>query len=207
MPNEEMLYPPHMKEHLCSLNKNAPANGENTEPVIRSLDQYLADILSFGESTEDAAEIAAFIKDQQERIDAVRTACAGKQPVRVFIYAGKNDAGHIFTSSSEHFETLLIEAAGGRSIFHDRTGGLWVTVSEQEIVSMDPQVMVIHAGEEDIFDEMTADIEQSPQLSQLRCVRESNFVPIAQENVMPGVQVANAVEWFFRWFQKADNQL
>lgn len=157
-----------------------------------TLEQQYQEILDIGKifGVEDAAE--SFVADQRARIEAVRTAVAGGEPVDVLVYdSGSNG---VFTCSGSNFETLLIELAGGHNIFDDLTDQQWVTVSYEEVLARDPDIILIHDYDSPSVEAKIAEIKSDPTLSQLECVQNSRFAAITLESVLPGDRMAYAVE-------------
>ena len=157
-----------------------------------TLEQQYQEILDIGKifGVEDAAE--SFVADQRARIEAVQTAVAGGEPVDVLVYdSGSNG---VFTCSGSNFETLLIELAGGHNIFDDLTDQQWVTVSYEEVLARDPDIILIHDYDSPSVEAKIAEIKGDPTLSQLECVQNSRFAAITLESVLPGDRMAYAVE-------------
>ena len=157
-----------------------------------TLEQQYQEILDIGKifGVEDAAE--SFVADQRARIEAVQTAVAGGERVDVLVYdSGSNG---VFTCSGSNFETLLIELAGGHNIFDDLTDQQWVTVSYEEVLARDPDIILIHDYDSPSVEAKIAEIKSDPTLSQLECVQNSRFAAITLESVLPGDRMAYAVE-------------
>ena len=157
-----------------------------------TLEQQYQEILDIGKifGVEDAAE--SFVADQRARIEAVRTAVAGGEPVDVLVYdSGSNG---VFTCSGSNFGTLLIGLAGGHNIFDDLTDQQWVTVSYEEVLARDPDIILIHDYDSPSVEAKIAEIKSDPTLSQLECVQNSRFAAITLESVLPGDRMAYAVE-------------
>ena len=157
-----------------------------------TLEQQYQEILDIGKifGVEDAAE--SFVADQRARIEEVQTAVAGGEPVDVLVYdSGSNG---VFTCSGSNFETLLIELAGGHNIFDDLTDQQWVTVSYEEVLARDPDIILIHDYDSPSVEAKIAEIKSDPTLSQLECVQNSRFAAITLESVLPGDRMAYAVE-------------
>ena len=122
----------------------------------------------------------------------MQTAVAGGEPVDVLVYdRGSNG---VFTCSGSNFETLLIELAGGHNIFDDLTDQQWVTVSYEEVLARDPDIILIHDYDSPSVEAKIAEIKSDPTLSQLECVQNSRFAAITLESVLPGDRMAYAVE-------------
>ncbi|MBE6965610.1 MAG: iron ABC transporter substrate-binding protein [Ruminococcaceae bacterium] len=154
-------------------------------------EQY-KEILDIGKifGIEERAE--AFVADQKARISAVQERLRGKEPVKVLVYDSGNDG--VFTCSGTNFESLLISLAGGKNIFDDLTEKHWVTVSYEEVIKREPDVIVIHDYDSPSVEEKIAEIKADSSLASLDCVKNERFVPITLESVLPGNRMAYAVE-------------
>ncbi|MBQ2743723.1 MAG: ABC transporter substrate-binding protein [Oscillospiraceae bacterium] len=154
-------------------------------------EQY-KEILDIGKifGIEERAE--AFVADQKARISAVQEKLRGKEPVKVLVYDSGNDG--VFTCSGTNFESLLISLAGGKNIFDDLAEKQWVTVSYEEVIKREPDVIVIHDYDSPSVEEKIAEIKANSSLASLDCVKNERFVPITLESVLPGNRMAYAVE-------------
>lgn len=154
-------------------------------------EQY-KEILDIGKifGIEERAE--AFVADQKARISAVQERLRGKEPVKVLVYDSGNDG--VFTCSGTNFESLLISLAGGKNIFDDLAEKHWVTVSYEEVIKREPDVIVIHDYDSPSVEEKIAEIKANSSLASLDCVKNERFVPITLESVLPGNRMAYAVE-------------
>ncbi len=171
------------------------AKGYGIDVYVNSattLDEQYKEILDIGKifGIEERAE--AFVADQKARISAVGEKLSGKEPVKVLVYDSGNDG--VFTCSGTNFESLLISLAGGKNIFDDLTEKQWVTVSYEEVIKREPDVIVIHDYDSPDVEEKIAEIKANPTLASLDCVKNERFVPITLESVLPGNRMAYAVE-------------
>lgn len=157
-----------------------------------TLEEQYQEILDIGKifDVEDTAE--QFVDDQKKRIAAVQETVAGEEPVKVLVYDSGNDG--VFTCSGTNFESLLIGLAGGENIFSDLDEKQWVTVSYEEVLARDPDVILIHDYDSPSVEEKIAEIKANPTLSQLDCVKNERFAVISLESVLPGDRMAYAVE-------------
>ncbi len=157
-----------------------------------TLEEQYQEILDLGKifGVEQAAQ--AFVDDQRARIQAVQERVAGQEPVDVLVYDSGNDG--VFTCSGSNFESLLIGLAGGRNLFDDLTDQQWVTVSYEEVLARDPDVILIHDYDSPSVEEKLAEIAGNPTLAQLDCVKNQRFATITLESVLPGDRMAYAVE-------------
>ncbi len=157
-----------------------------------TLEEQYQEIRDIGKifGVEDKAE--EFISDQKARIEAVQEAVSGREAVDVLIYDSGNNG--VFTCSGSNFESLLIELAGGHNIFSDMTDAQWITVSYEEILARNPDVILIHDYDSPSVEEKIAEIKSNPTLAQLGCVKEERFAFVTLESVLPGNRMAYAVE-------------
>ena len=157
-----------------------------------TLEEQYQEILDIGRifGIEEKAE--AYVADQKARIKAVQEKTADQAPVNVLVYDSGNDG--VFTCSGTNFESLLVELAGGKSLFDDLTEKQWVTVSYEEVLNRNPDVILIHDYDSPSVEEKIAEIKANPTLSQLDCVKNENFAVITLESVLAGNRMAYAVE-------------
>lgn len=139
---------------------------------------------------EDAAE--ALVADQKMRIQAVSDRLDGVVPKKVLVYDSGSDG--VFTCSGSNFESTLIALAGGKNLFDDLTDKQWITVSYEEILVRNPDVILIHDYDALSIEEKIAEIKANPTLSLLDCVQNERFAVITLESVLPGCRMAYAVE-------------
>jgi iron complex transport system substrate-binding protein len=160
--------------------------------AAQTLEQTYREINDIGKifGVEDRA--AAFVAGQMERIASVRQKLAGRAPVKVLVYDSGSDG--VFTCSGVNFETLLINESGGRNIFDDLTEKAWVTVSYEEVLKRSPDVIIIHDYDSPSVEAKMAEIRANDSLSQLDAVKNSRFVIIELESVLPGNRLAYTVE-------------
>ncbi len=157
-----------------------------------TLDEQYKEILDIGKIFGIEERTEAFVADQKTRISAVGEKLRGKEPIKVLVYDSGNDG--VFTCSGTNFESLLISLAGGKNIFADLTEKQWVTVSYEEVIKREPDVIVIHDYDSPGVEEKIAEIKANSSLASLDCVKNERFVPITLESVLPGNRMAYAVE-------------
>lgn len=163
-----------------------------------TLEQQYKEIEDIGKifKVEDVAK--KFIDEQKDRINSVNNTLKDVTPVKVLVYDSGNDG--IFTCSGSNFESLLIEQANGKNIFDDINEKQWITVSYEEVLKRNPDVIVIHDYDAPSVDEKIAEIKTNPILAQLDCVKNNRFAIITLESVLPGNRMAYAVESFAKAF-------
>lgn len=157
-----------------------------------TMEQIYDEILDLGTIFGIEQTAQDFVSDQKSRIQAVQDKVAAYEPVEVLVYDSGNDG--VFTCSGSNFETELITLAGGRNIFAELTDKQWVTVSYEEVLKRQPDVILIHDYDTPSVEEKIAEIKANPVLSQLPCVQNERFAVITLESVLPGNRMAYAVE-------------
>ena len=157
-----------------------------------TLEEQYQEITDLGRifGVEDTA--SAFVEDQRARIAAVADTLNGQTPKKALVYDSGNDG--VFTCSGSNFESLLISLAGGENLFDDLTDKQWITVSYEEVLAREPDVILIHDYDSPSVEEKIAEIKSNPTLSQLDCVKNDAFAVITLESVLPGDRMAYAVE-------------
>lgn len=157
-----------------------------------TLEQQYQEILDIGKIFEVEDKAEAYVADQKARIATVGEKIKDLEPVNVLIYDSGNDG--VFTCSGVNFESLLVGLAGGNNIFADLDEKQWITVSYEEVLARNPDVILIHDYDSPSVEEKIQEIKSNPTLSQLDCVKNERFATITLESVLPGNRMAYAVE-------------
>lgn len=163
-----------------------------------TLEQQYKEIMDIGVIFSIEENARNFVEDQKARISAVEEKIKDHNPLKVLVYDSGNSG--VFTCSGSNFESLLIEKAGGKNIFSDITDKQWITVSYEDVLSRNPDIIVIHDYNTPSVEEKIAEIKANPSLSQLNCVKNNRFVTITLESVLPGNRMAYAVETLAKGF-------
>jgi iron complex transport system substrate-binding protein len=157
-----------------------------------TLEQQYQEILDIGEIFGISETAEKYVADQKARIQNVQDKVKGETALNVLVYDSGNDG--VFTCSGTNFESLLISLAGGKNMFDDLTEKQWVTVSYEEVIARNPDIILIHDYDSPSVEEKIAEIKANDMLSQLECVKEERFATITLESVLPGNRMAYAVE-------------
>lgn len=163
-----------------------------------TLDEQYNEILDIGKIFKIEETAQKYVDEQKSRIKAVGDAVKDLDKPRVLVYDSGNDG--VFTCSGTNFESLLIEKAGGKNIFSDLKDKQWITVSYEEVIKRNPDVIVIHDYDSPSVEEKIAEIKANKVLSQLDCVKNERFVIIDLESVLPGNRMAYSVEKLSKGF-------
>lgn len=143
-------------------------------------------IFAIQETTE------AFIADQKKRIEAVQAKVATVKPLKVLVYDSGNNG--VFTCSGAGFESELIGYAGGENLFGDLKEKVFMTVSYEEVLARDPDIILIHDYDSPSVEAKILEIKENSTLSQMSAVKNNRFVSIELESVLPGSRMAHTVE-------------
>ncbi|MEG0035247.1 MAG: ABC transporter substrate-binding protein [Oscillospiraceae bacterium] len=173
-------------EELATLGITTFVNCTNTIE-----DQY-QEIENIGKIFKVEDNASALIAEQKSRIKAVEDKIKGKEPIKVLVYDSGNDG--IFTCGGINFETLLINMSGGKNIFDDLTEKQWVTISYEEAIARNPDIILVHDYDSPSVEEKIAEIKANPVLAQLDCVKNDRFARIELESVLPGNRMAYTIE-------------
>ncbi|MDR0539000.1 MAG: ABC transporter substrate-binding protein [Spirochaetaceae bacterium] len=157
-----------------------------------TFEQTFQEILDIGKIFGVTETAQTYVDNQKSRLQAVWSKIAGKSPVKVLIYDSGGNG--VFTCSGINFETFIINAAGGKNIFDDLKEKAWVTVSYEEVLARNPDVIIIHDYDSPSVEEKLAEIRGNSTLAQLDAVKNNRFVTIELESALPGNRIAYAVE-------------
>jgi len=131
------------------------------------------------------------IAQMQGEIAEVQTAVSQvAEPVRVFLHDGGTET---VLTSGKALATNLIALAGGTNIFADADNN-WVSVSLEEVVARDPEVIIIlDPYGATTAEEKIAFLESNPAFSSVSAVQNGRYVIVALAPLEAGVRNADAV--------------
>ncbi len=86
----------------------------------------------------------------------------------------------------------LISLAGGRNVFHDlkRT---WTTVSWEQVVSSDPDCIIVNDYGTPSYAQKIAFLQSSPITAQMRAVKAACFIRLGSGELTPSPTNGDAV--------------
>ena len=154
-------------------------------------DMY-ADILNLGTIFGVEARAEALVEGYKSELKNFKASLTSiEEGLRVFVYDSGEDAP--FTAGRYAMPTALIEAAGGRNIMDDFNKS-WGTVTWEEVVERDPQVVVI-VNYGDVTAEQKRDYMMSnPAFKNISAVKNDRFVTLEYVEATPGPRNINAVK-------------
>nr|WP_200811320.1 ABC transporter substrate-binding protein [Pseudooctadecabacter jejudonensis] len=156
-----------------------------------SIDMMYADLMNLGTifGVEDrAAEVVdGYRADLAAFTDGLDTG----EPLRVFVYDSGEDTP--FTAGRYAMPTALIEAAGGVNIMDDFEKS-WATVTWEEVVERNPEVIVIVNYGDVTAEQKRAFMMSNPAFADLDAVRNDRFVTLEYVEATPGPRNIEAVK-------------
>lgn len=157
-----------------------------------TLEEMYREILDLGQIFHIQERAQAYVDEQKLRIGEVMDKVSAAEPLKVLVYDSGGEG--VFTCGGANFESKLISLAGGINIFEDITDKQWITVSYEEILKREPDIILIHDYDAPSLEEKLAAIKSNPALAQLECVKQQRFAVIALESVLAGGRMAYTVE-------------
>ena len=157
-----------------------------------SLEDMYNDLLNLGKifGVEDRAKtlVASYkleLKNFEEDLKNI------DQGLRVFVYDSGEDAP--FTAGRYAMPTALIEAAGGQNIMDDFNKS-WGTVTWEEVVDRDPQVVVIVNYGDVTAEQKREYMMSNPAFKNISAVKNNRFVTLAYVEATPGPRNIQAIK-------------
>jgi iron complex transport system substrate-binding protein len=165
-----------------------------------SINDTYTDLRNLGEIFNVRAKARQVIAAMQHQVAAAHAKVAGLKPVTVFDY----DSGQAapFTGAGLAVPTALITLAGGKNIF----AGLkqsFTSVSWEQVVSKDPQCIMINDYGTPTAAQKEKFLETSPITRNLTAVKNHCFLPLSYDEITPGPRNATAVAAIARWLHPA----
>ena len=126
----------------------------------------------------------------QEVADAASQAGGTGDPLRVFMFDSGDDAPYTAVCCSMF--TNMIETAGGENIFDD-VDGRWKSVSWEEVIDRDPELIVLTEADWSTSQEKTDLLLGNSALADITAVKEQRFVVLQFSSLVPGIRNATAI--------------
>ncbi|WP_333847918.1 ABC transporter substrate-binding protein [Phaeobacter italicus] len=161
------------------------------KPKVSMEDMY-ADIENLGKifGVEDKA--TALIEGYRAELAALAPDRAGDQkPPRVFVYDSGEESP--FTAGRYAMPTALIEAAGGTNIMDDFEKS-WATVTWEEVVERNPEIVVIVNYGNVTAEEKRAFMMNNPAFAEMDAVKNDRFVTLEYVEATPGPRNIKAIK-------------
>ena len=158
-----------------------------------SLKDMYADILNLGKIFGVKSRAEALVESYKSELEIFKAKLVNiDEGLRVFVYDSGEDAP--FTAGRYAMPTALIEAAGGQNIMDDFNKS-WGTVTWEEVIDRDPQVVVI-VNYGDVTAEQKREYTMSnPAFKNISAVKNNRFVTLEYVEATPGPRNIKAVSY------------
>lgn len=153
------------------------------------------DIRNLGAIFGKQAEAENVISNMQQRVTDVTEKVSGKEPLKV-MSLDNIDEDSYYVAGGIGLAQDLITLAGGINVFEDSDKQFSV-VNVEEIISRNPDVIVIHAYTYAGLEEAQAKIDvlmNTEELSEVPAVKNNNIIVVPVFQVNPSIQNINYVE-------------
>ena len=156
-----------------------------------TLDDVYTDISAIGDIFGVADRADALVKAMSEEVaDAASQADKTGDALRVFMFDSGDDSPYTAVCCSMF--TNMIETAGGENIFDD-VDGRWKTVSWEEVIDRDPELIVLTEADWSTSQEKIDLLLGNPALADITAVKEQRFVVLQFSSLVPGIRNATAI--------------
>jgi len=157
-----------------------------------SMDDMYNDLLNLGaifDVSDKAKELVAGYKADLANFTASLN--ADDEPLRVFVYDSGEDTP--FTAGRYAMPTALIEAAGGKNVLDDFEKS-WATVTWEEVVERNPEVIVIVNYGNVTAEEKRDFMMSNPAFADIDAVKNDRFVTLEYVEATPGPRNIAAIK-------------
>ena len=156
-----------------------------------SIEDMYSDLLNLGAIFGVSERANALVDSYRAELASMTGAIDTTDPVRVFVYDSGEDAP--FTAGLYAMPTALIEAAGGQNIMDDFEKS-WGTVTWEEVVERNPEVIVIVNYGEVTAEQKRAFMMGNSAFSELDAVKNDRFVTLEYVEATPGPRNIQAIK-------------
>jgi len=158
------------------------------------IDAIWGDIELVGEITGTEKRAEELIKDMQDSISQVTALMEDAPKVRVFFIVDATDLTLPWTAGAGSFIDALITMAGGENIAA-KGQGAWVQFSLEQIVSSDPEVIIIQTMTGGIPTVSKEELEAHPAWGEMTAAKQGNICFINGDLVSrPGPRIVQGLE-------------
>ena len=156
-----------------------------------TIDDVYTDIRAIGDIFGVADRADALVKAMSEEVaDAAPQSDTTGDALRVFMFDSGDDSPYTAVCCSMF--TNMIETAGGENIFDD-VDGRWKTVSWEEVIDRDPELIVLTEADWSTSQEKLDLLLGDPALADITAVKEQRFAVLQFSSLVPGIRNATAI--------------
>ena len=156
-----------------------------------SIDDMYADLLNLGAifDVEDTAK--NLVNNYKAELKSFKDDLETGEPVRAFVYDSGEDTP--FTAGLYAMPTALIEAAGGVNVMNGFEKS-WGTVTWEEVVAQNPEVIVIVNYGSVTAEQKRAFMMSTPAFANIAAVKNDRFVTLEYVEATPGPRNIKAIK-------------
>ena len=157
-----------------------------------SLEDMYNDILNLGKIFEVEDRAKALVANYRSELESFKANLKNTdERLRVFVFDSGEDAP--FTAGRYAMPTALIEVGGGQNIMDDFYKS-WGTVTWEEVVDHDPQVVVIINYGDVTAEQKREYMMSNPAFKNISAVKNNRFVTLEYVEATPGPRNIKAVK-------------
>lgn len=156
-----------------------------------SIDDMYADLLNLGAifNVEDTAK--NLVNNYKAELKSFKDDLETGEPLRAFVYDSGEDTP--FTAGLYAMPTALIEAAGGVNVMNGFEKS-WGTVTWEEVVAQNPEVIVIVNYGSVTAEQKRAFMMSNPAFANIAAVKNDRFVTLEYVEATPGPRNIKAIK-------------
>ena len=162
-----------------------------------SIDDMYADLLNLGSIFNGEDRAKNLVNDYKADLKSFKSNLETGEPVRAFVYDSGEDTP--FTAGLYAMPTALIEAAGGVNVMNGFEKS-WGTVTWEEVVAQNPEVIIIVNYGSVTAEQKRAFMMSNPAFANIEAVKNDRFVTLEYVEATPGPRNIKAIKTLAKAF-------
>ena len=162
-----------------------------------SIDDMYNDLLNLGRIFKVEDKSNSIVDGYRKELTALTKDIQIKNPLKVFVYDSGKDTP--FTAGLFAMPTALIEAAGGKNIM-DNFKKSWGTVTWEEVIDKNPEVIVIVNYGNVTAEQKREFMMTNPAFKNIDAVKNNRFVTLEYVEATPGPRNIKAIKKLVKSF-------
>ena len=162
-----------------------------------SIDDMYNDLLNLGRIFKVEDKSNSIVDGYRKELTALTKDIQNKNPLKVFVYDSGKDTP--FTAGLFAMPTALIEAAGGKNIM-DNFKKSWGTVTWEEVIDKNPEVIVIVNYGNVTAEQKREFMMTNPAFKNIDAVKNDRFVTLEYVEATPGPRNIKAIKKLVKSF-------
>ncbi|MEO1557200.1 MAG: ABC transporter substrate-binding protein [Pseudomonadota bacterium] len=156
-----------------------------------SIEDMYADLMNLGKIFDVEDKAALLVDGYKADLQAFTASLETGAPVRAFVYDSGEDKP--FTAGLYAMPTALIEAAGGTNVMNGFEKS-WGTVTWEEVVEQNPEVIIIVNYGNVTAEQKRAFMMSNPAFAEIDAVKNDRFVTLEYVEATPGPRNITAIK-------------